>query len=447
MSTKMHPHSVPVRHNLSWSREAGQFVKWDPHGFGAATVPLVLFVMPMHWVPQVWVLFWTLVALIRGTALFVLPDAKSRRVLLLAMIFLGWMWSSMFRGVPESWGDRSLAVLNALSIASFLVGIWRVAQRPSRLEWMLRGTIGIGVLTALISVPVFYGTWHRILTWDRLQNVVPYCGSGLYEVNSAMLWAFAAVAAAAGFTQAATSRSRSFHLISLTILTAAVFLTQTRGAMLGIGAALVVLILTKPVLRWSPVVTVTAAAGWAFSNLPLLLPSVAGPGALASAGVPAAIAVAGSPASTLIARSDSGRFALYGQLWGRVQGALEVIFGRGFWARDNTLPGELSWDAPHPHGAFISTGFHGGIVGLVLLGLVLIAGARQSVWLARMNLDGRWLALLAMGCAALCFDGHTLALMTTVPLFEPLLFWLPLIAGASLAMKIRQDTPTPEVAA
>lgn len=441
----MHPVSAPSRLTPSWTREAGQFAKWDPHGFGAATVPLVLFVMPMHWVPQVWILLWTLVALIRGTALLVLPDTKSRKVLLLAMIFLSWMWSSMFRGVPESWEARSLAVLNVLSITSFLAGIWRVAQRPSRLEWMLRGTIGMGVLTALISVPVFYGAWHKILTWDRLQNVVPYCGSGLYEVNSAMLWAFAAVAAAAGFTQAATTRSRSFHLISLAILTAAVFLTQTRGAMLGIGAALAVLILTKPVLRWSPVVTVTAAAGWAFTNLPLLLPAIAGPTVLVSAGVP--LAAAGSPAATLVARSDSGRFALYKELWGRIEGALEVVFGRGFWARDNTLPGELSWDAPHPHGAFISTGFHGGIVGLVLLGLLLLAGAKQCAWLARMNLDGRWLALLAMGCASLCFDGHTLALMTTVPLFEPLLFWLPLIAGASLAMKIRQDTPTPEVAA
>jgi hypothetical protein len=38
-------------------------------------------------------------------------------------------------------------------------------------------------------------------------------------------------------------------------------------------------------------------------------------------------------------------------------------------------------------------------------------------------------------------DGHSLALFQTVPLFEPLLFWLPLIAGASLAAKVMEDTP------
>ncbi|MES2705728.1 MAG: O-antigen ligase family protein [Verrucomicrobiota bacterium] len=412
-------------------------MKWDPHGFGAATVPLLLFIMPQHWVTQRWILLWTLVALWRGTALFTLPDTKSRRVLLLAVIFLGWMWSSMFRDVPNSWAARTGAVLNAAAITSFLAGIWRVARRPSRLDWMLRGTIGMAVLSALISIPVFYGSMGKILAVDRLENVIPYCGTGLYAVNSALLWAFAAVAAAAAFTQTRNIRDRTLLLSALAVLSGAVFLTQTRGALLGIGAGMLVLILTRPVLRWSPALSVIAVAGWMFQNLPAILPKAI-PHVIV--GTPPGGA---SPTGSLIARSDSGRFALYKELWSRIEGTLEIIFGRGFWARDNTLPGELSWQAPHPHGAFISTGFHGGIVGLVLLGILLHAGAKHCAWLAKTGLDVRWLALLAMGCASLCFDGHTLALMTTIPLFEPLLFWLPLLAGASLAVKIRQDTPPP----
>jgi hypothetical protein len=414
------------------------FAKYDPHGVGAATIPMVLLVLPQHWAPQRWILLWTLIALCRGTALFTLPDAKSKKVLLLAAVFLGWMWSSMFRDMPASWEARGAAVLNALAITSFLAGIWRVARRPSRLDWMLRGTIGFGVMTVLISVPVFYGLYGKAVAYDRLENVIPYQGTGLYTVNSALLWGFAAVAAAAGFAQAETARAKAWLLGALGILSAAVFLTQTRGALLGIGAGIVVLMATRPILSWSPAVTVIAAAGWAYQNVSLLLPK-AMPGLLV--GAPPS---ADSPAGSLVARSDSGRFALYKELWGRIEGTVEIIFGRGFWARDNTLPGELSWDAPHPHGAFISTGFHGGIVGLVLLGILLHAAAKNCAWLAKTGLDARWLALLAMGCASLCFDGHTLALMTTVPLFEPLLFWLPLIAGASLAVKIQQDSPAPE---
>lgn len=414
------------------------FAKYDPHGFGAATIPMVLFVMPQHWAPQRWILMWTLIALCRGTALFTLPDAKAKKVLLLAAVFLGWMWSSMFRDMPPSWEVRKEAALNALAITCFVTGIWRVALRPSRLDWMLRGTIGFGVLTALISIPVFYGLYAKPLAYERLENVIPYEGTGLYTVNSALLWGFAAVAAAAGFAHAENARSRGWLLGALSILSVAVFLTQTRGALLGIGAGVAVLIATRPILRWSPAVTVIMAAGWAYQNVTLLLPKDV-PGLVVGAPLGA-----DSPAGSLIARSDSGRFALYKELWSRIEGTAEVIFGRGFWARDNTLPGELSWEAPHPHGAFISTGFHGGIVGLALLGVLLWAAAKNCAWLAKTGLDARWLALLAMGCASLCFDGHTLALMTTVPLFEPLLFWLPLIAGASLTVKIRQDTPAPE---
>jgi hypothetical protein len=143
----------------------------------------------------------------------------------------------------------------------------------------------------------------------------------------------------------------------------------------------------------------------------------------------------------MISRADSGRLQLYKELWYRVEGAAEVIMGRGFWARTTAEPVEIGWPAPHPHGAFISTAYHGGLIGLGLLGLLIWAGARRSIWLAVRGIDVRWLAFMTAGGASLCFDGHTLALFQTVPLFEPLLFWLPLIAGASLAAKVMEDTP------
>lgn len=148
-----------------------------------------------------------------------------------------------------------------------------------------------------------------------------------------------------------------------------------------------------------------------------------------------------TPGEHMLAREDSGRLNLYQELWHRVEGATEMMMGRGFWAKSTGVPAEIGWEAPHPHGAFISTAYHGGLIGLGLLGLLIWAGARRSIWLAVRGIDVRWLALLAAGGASLCFDGHTLALFRTVPLFEPLLFWLPLIAGASLATKVMEDTP------
>ena len=427
--------SAQMLRRPSWWAEGAQFAKWDPFGFGVLTLPMVLFVTPVHWFPQLWLLCWTLVALVKGGELFQLPSRRGRAVPLLAMVFLGWMWSSVFYGVPEGWQAPLLAFLNGLSLLLFLLGVWRLAQRPSRLEWMLRGVIAIGVLTALVSIPIFYGWRGHSISAVRLGNVIPYCFNGLYAVNSGMLWAFAGVAAAAGYTQAECPNKRSWLAFALAVLVAAVFLTQTRGALLGLGAALAILMLTRPLPRWSPVVVVIALTGWTCQNLQVLLPTTF-PASPSDSSL-----LLATPGDHMISRADSGRLQLYEELWRRVEGATEVVMGRGFWARDTAEPIEIRWPAPHPHSAFISTAYHGGLIGLGLLALLIWAGVRRSIWLARKGIDVRWLAFLAAGGASLCFDGHTLAMFQTVPLFEPLLFWLPLIAGASLAAKVMDDTP------
>lgn len=431
----MHDSAARSLRQPSWWAEGVQFAKWDPFGFGVLSMPLMLFVMPLHWIPQAWVLLWTLVALIKGGELFQLPSRRGRAVPLLALFFLGWMWSSVFYGVPQGWKAPVLAALNGLALLLFLLGVWRVARKPSRLEWMLKGLVGTGVGTALISFPVFYLVKDHSLPMDRLENVVPYGFHGLYAVNSGMLWAFAGVAAAAGFTQSESARQRTLLALALGVLIGAVFLTQTRGALLGMGAAMVILMLTKPLPRWMPVLGVVALTGWTCQNLPLLLPAV-----FPASPTPDQILLA-TPGDHMLSRADSGRLGLYQELYHRVEGAAEVLMGRGFWARDTADPVEISWPAPHPHSAFISTAYHGGLIGLGLLGMLIWAGARRSIWLARRGIDVRWLAFLAAGGASLCFDGHTLALFQTVPLFEPLLFWLPLIAGASLATKVMDDMP------
>ncbi|MDB6069206.1 MAG: O-antigen ligase protein [Verrucomicrobiales bacterium] len=427
--------SVRMPRQPSWWAEGWQFAKWDPFGFGVLTTPFMLFIMPMHWVPRTWLLLWTLVALIKGGELFHLPTKRGRAVPILAMFFLGWMWSSVFYGVPDGWQIPAQAAVNGLSLVLYLLGIWRVARKPSRLDWMLKGLIGMGVSTAVISVPVYYMVRGHTLPYERLENVIPYFTYGLYAVNSGMLWAFAGVAAAAGFVQSRTAGGRAVLGTCLSILIGAVFLTQTRGALLGVGAAMLVLMLTKPMARWLPLLAVIAVTGWTCQNLPSLLPTV-----FPSAAEGNELLLA-SPGEHMLARADSGRLQLYQELWRRVEGAAEVVMGRGFWARNTTETVEIAWAAPHPHGVFISTAYHGGLIGLSLLGLLLWAGARRSIWLAVRGIDVRWLAFLAAGTASLCFDGHTLALFQTVPLFEPLLFWLPLIAGASLATKIMDDTP------
>ncbi len=419
----------------SWWVEGQQFAKWDPFGFGVMTMPLWLFVMPLHWVPQIWILLWTLVALVKGGELFHLPRKRGRAVPLLALIFLGWMWSSLFYGVPPGWETMPLAVSNGTALVLFLLGVWRVARKPSRLEWMLRGLIGIGVFTALVSIPVYYGWRGHTLPMHRLENIFPYGFHGLYAVNSGMIWAFAGVAAAAGFSQAESASQRARLAAALAVLTGAVFLTQTRGALLGLGAAMVVLMLTRPMKRWMPLLTVIALTGWTCQSLPALFPR-----SIPVEGASSQVLLA-TPGDHMLQRADSGRLKLYKELWNRVEGWTEVVMGRGFWARPTAETVEIGWQAPHPHGAFISTGYHGGLIGLALLGLLIWAGARRSIWMAVRGIDVRWLAFLAAGGASLCFDGHTFAMLQTVPLFEPLLFWLPLIAGASLATKIMEDTP------
>lgn len=431
---------APLPRRPSWWAEGWRIAQWDPFGFGVLTFPLMLFVTPMHWMPELWVLGWALLGLLRGGELFHWPSRQGRAVPLLAMAFLGWMWSSVFYGMPSGWQAPTYAALNGLSLVLFLLGLWRVARRPTRLDWMLQGLIGMGVLTALISAPVYYLVRGHTLPADRLGNVIPYCLNGLYEVNSGMLWAFAAVAAAAAFTQAPAARQRAGLAAALAILVGAVFLTQTRGALLGLGAAMLILMLTRPAARWMPLLAVIALSGWTCQNLPRLLPTTFSTPAASNQ------VLLATPGALMMSRADSGRRQLYEELYRRVEGTAEVIMGRGFWARSSAEPQEISWQAPHPHGAFISTAYHGGLIALGLLGLLIWAGVQRSLWLARRGLDVRWLAFLAAGGASLCLDGHTLALFQTVPLFEPLLFWLPLVAGASLATKVRDDQPAEALA-
>jgi hypothetical protein len=71
----------------SWWAEGVQFARWDPFGFGVLTMPLLLFVMPLHWVPQAWVLCWTVMALVKGGELFHLPARRGRAEPVLVLVF------------------------------------------------------------------------------------------------------------------------------------------------------------------------------------------------------------------------------------------------------------------------------------------------------------------------------------------------------------------------
>lgn len=430
----------------SWWREGVRFARWDPLGFGAATFLLLLFVRPYDEFLLHWMLGWAVPALWRRD-FGIQIGHQGRAVWVLMAAFLGWMWLGMFRGsreMPQEWLAEGM---NVLATALFLAGLWRAALRPSRLEWLLRGLAGVGALTAAVSVGVFIHREAEGMFGGRLENVMVFGGEGLHPVNSGLMWGFAAMASAAALTQTRSLAARAGHGAVLVLLSLAVFLTQTRGAVLGLAAAVIALAALRPLKTWAPVMAVILCAGWASQHLPELLPA-----GMAPAEPSAQIVARGGPASDgqgppvtpaltgMVAKSpDNGRFALYKVLWGRIQGAWEVIAGRGFWACDNAMAGEIHWRAPHPHGAFLGTFYHGGLIGLALIVALLWRAGRAGWWLARRNLDARWAVLLACGLAGLVFDGHSLALARTVPMVETLLFWFPLLAGAALAAKVKES--------
>lgn len=426
----------------TWWKSLRRIASLQPLACGAGLFLALYYFAPNHWVHFAWMAVWAAWVIWNRAAPAASAPLRKETTMWCVGGFLGWMWFGMFHGAaPDGW-MRAVAICDALLLGALIMGLWDLAQRPSRLDMVLKWIIGLAALSVFISFIVFYGIVQRTFPLERLRNVFvnfDLATYGQHPVATGLTWTFPALAAAAWASQTNDRGLRRWLLAAFAVLAAGIFFTQTRGAILGLLIGLGVILIFRPIRFAARPVMVAACVFFAYQQSPELLPESGSGPVISSDGMAASDFK--NPGKLLIARADSGRLDWYSTLMDRMHGPGEILLGRGFWANDTGTMETASWHWHHPHGAFLSAFYHGGVVGISLIAAALFLAAKRCLWLAHKGLDVRWAALLGGGAAMMVFDGHTLATLTTVPRTEPLVFWAPLIIGTALAAKIRADAP------
>ncbi len=168
--------------------------------------------------------------------------------------------------------------------------------------------------------------------------------------------------------------------------------------------------------------------------------------------------VGGAWGPSLIQRGEAGRIFIYQNLIDRMDGRL--VTGVGLAASDDVVFPKGNDDfprgftMPHSHSALVATFYHGGIVGLGLLLVVVGAAGRRAWRIARERGDPTGSVLLLFGVVCLVADGHRL--VSNPHLSSWLIFWLPVAwiisagrwgVSKSVNAEVDQRPPAPPASA
>ncbi|MDB6140064.1 MAG: hypothetical protein JWO94_3136 [Verrucomicrobiaceae bacterium] len=327
-------------------------------------------------------------------------------------------------------------------LALFLLMMWQVGRDASMSRLMGQIIAGTGSVAAIGSVVFFYLVEPGGLIGDRLQNWFVY--GGLHPVCAGLMWGFAATWAACRWGEARRGNEKRWWLAALLVLTAATLLTLSRGALLSLGAGHAALFLVRGWRKaWRPC-AILAGMILAFQlSAPLVTRLADFQESLKTGDVIGRdharqelgeVVVTHNPVKELCQRGDNGRLELYRHVLAAMTGTADVVFGKGLWASDRAWQAGMSWAPEHMHSIFVSTFYHHG--GLGLLGLLGLLG--WGLWrcgVASRSGQDLWLVLACYGVMALTFDGHSMQTLISVPRFEALLLWLPLVMGCAASSR------------
>jgi O-antigen ligase len=321
------------------------------------------------------------------------------RLLLFGLAFI------LYLGASACWtrGDRELSpltvVLTTLATAVFLIGSSEVL---SQRRWRQLRVMVVGAATAVAAISMIAYVLGGNSYLGRLKSFLHFEHPNLF----AHYMGFAALICLLRVLELRRSgkgRIAPWAAAGL-ILSAALVLTQGRSAMVAFALASSVAVFAN---RDRKVVAGVALVLMAVTLGFLITGSAWGP--------------------SLLDRGDAGRGIIYRSLIERMDG--RWVTGVGLAASDDVEFPAGSWDfpkgftMPHSHSAFVATAYHGGVVGLGLL-LVLVGVAGRRAWrTARERGDPTGLVLLLFGVVCLAPDGHRL--VSNPHLSSWLIFWLP----------------------
>lgn len=338
------------------------------------------------------------------------------RLLALALVFV------LYLAVSVLWtrGDGELSpqtvALHALATGVFLVGSSQVLDDR---RWRLLRVVVVVAATAIAGVSMIayvMGISHL----GRLKSPIHFEHPNLF----AHYLGFAALICLLGTLESRRSgvgRAAPWAVAGL-VLVSALVLTLGRSTMAAFAAAAVVAVLMNRDRR--------IAAGLALVLMVVVL---------------GFLLVGGDWGPSFFKRGDAGRGFIYQNLVERMDG--RWLTGVGIAASDDVRFPEGSSDfprgftMPHTHSAFVATFYHGGLIGLALL-LLVVGSAGHRAWrIARGRGDPTGLVLLIFGVVCLLPDGHRL--VSNPHLSSWLIFWLPIawIIAAGAVDRSRATMP------
>ncbi len=398
------------------------------------------FVMFNNWwhIPCLGIAF--VIAMARGAGRTIAFGIQSDKLLRFSAHFLVWMTARSLLAGPivndQDYSEQAGWLLGGLGLAGFGGLVWFAGSEPRRLANCGLWVGAAGAFAAVLSGILFYFVLPGHGIGERLMNCLVY--GGLNPVCTGLTFGFAAMWLACLRERATDPRSKCWITLALVVLLLAVLFTRSRGGILALICGHLALVGTIGIRRsWVPCMIFAALvflfqiSGPAVADLALIQKK----SRMLAAGVQSTpIEVGGempteNPISEMLGRKDSGRLAIYAASMRSLKTLPDLLVGLGQWGSDEVWTGQIGWSPEHLHSTFIATLTHGGIIGaLILLGAVVI-GFGRAIRVAR---DGEptWLVLLIFGCVGLIFDGQTLTSLTSLPKFEPLLLWFPLLAAA-----------------
>lgn len=394
------------------------------------------YAMPNQWFQLAWFVCMTLAWLLIGGAqqlflgLSLDPWLRCIMGLIFAMVVRSSIFDSPGMGIRDLWfGWLGSGMLMCLMMVFWQVGT--VNQAARIISTALAAT---AVVAAFGSMAVFYVLDESAVFGLRLTNWFVY--GGWNSVCTGMTFGFAAVWAVNRWHHA-TKRLEKVCFLGIAIfLIWATLLSMSRGALLALFAGHVALLFSR---------------GWRFSRAPILLllaclcffqvlaPQISRMGvrdlaeqtgqpilteAMVSDGV-----VASNPAKRLITRGDSHRFSIYAAGFSSMTMPTDWLIGKGLWAANDCWSCSLPWNPEHLHSVFVDTLVRSGVFALLCFLGVLGWGLYRAWWLAQQG-EESWIMLACFGMAGLIFDGDSAFTLLSVPRFETLILWVPLVLAS-----------------
>jgi len=353
------------------------------------------------------------------------------------LVFLLLVRSSIIDSFGVSVSGLWLGWLKAGLLVGAMMMIWQ-AGTVARVARILGLPLAVtATATAIGSVIIFYVLDPNAVLGSRLNNWFVY--GGWNSVCTGMTFGFAATWAVFGWIKAAVPRERTFWFVMAVILLWATLMTLSRGALLGLVAGQV---------------AIFCARGWRISRRPLILfvscilafqfsaPLISRLdvqkvsqrlGVTKETATQQMIVsgdIADNPAARFIKRGDNGRFIIYGAALGSMTTWQDWFFGKGLWASNDSWSCSLYWNPEHMHSVFVDALVRGGVPTFVLF-IALLGWGLYRAWVLARHGEELWLMLACYGISGLVFDGDSAFSLLSIPRFETLILWVPLVIASA----------------